>query len=128
MKPNVSKAQSLCAVFSCCVLTLVCITCAAEPVVIEMDLPGLSVVEKAADYIVQAASVDAASEAVESVGGTVTHKIGSIHAVRATLLPPQVELLKRRSDVRRVFEDMTVKISSNPPLETTTKPSSVRPR
>lgn len=115
MKPNVHKTSTLRAFAACFVLTFAGITCGAEPVVIEMDLPGLGVVEKAAGYIVQAANVDVAAEAVESVGGTVTHEIGTIQAVRATLLPPQVELLKRRRDVRRVFEDTTVNISSNRP-------------
>ena len=57
--------------------------------------------------------MDAAADAVEGVGGTVTDEIGLIQAVRATLLPAQVELLKRRRDVLRVFEDNTVKTSSN---------------
>lgn len=114
---DVSKTTSSRALAACCLLTLFCMTCAAGPVVIETDLPDLGVVEKAADYIVQASSVDAAAEAVRSVGGTVTHEIGVIQAVGATLLPPQVELLKRRSDVHRVFLDAAVKVSLQPILK-----------
>lgn len=113
MKSKVSTTPTLRAFAACCLLALVWGTSAAEPVVIEMDLPDLGVVEKATGYIVQAANVDTAAEAVEGVGGTVTDEIGLIQAVRATLLPAQVELLKRRSDVLRVFEDTTVKTSSN---------------
>ena len=110
MKSDISKTPRLRAFAAGCVLALSFIACAAEPVVIEMDLPGPGAVEQAAGYIVQAASVEAAAEAVAAVGGEVTHKIGTIQAVGATLLPVQVELLKRRSDVRRVLEDTTVTI------------------
>lgn len=127
MKPDVRKTPTLSAFAACWALIFACISSAAEPVVIEVDLPALGAAEKAANYIVQAANVDAAAGAVESVGGTVTHEIAIIQAVRATLLPPQVELLKRRSDVLRVFEDTTVTVSPNRPPETSTESSSFRP-
>lgn len=113
MKCDVSTTRTLRSLTAVCLLTFVCLTSAAESLVIEMDLPGLGVVEKASNYIVQAADVDAAAEAVQKVGGTVTDEMGMIRAVRATLLPAQVELLRRRSDVVRVSADTTVQTSSN---------------
>ena len=111
MNATICMTRNLGAFAASLVLGLASIPCMAEPVVIEMDLPSLNAIEKASNYIVQAASVEAAVKAVESVGGEVTHTIGTMQAVGAALLPVQVELLKRRSEVRRVFEDTTVKTS-----------------
>ena len=113
MKADTGTTLRLRAFVACCVLTFVWSTSAAEPVVIEMDLPGLDATEQASSYIVQAADKDAAADAVESVGGRVTLEIDTTQSVRAMLLPPQVELLKRRSDVHQVFEDTSTQTSSN---------------
>ena len=110
MNATICMTRKLGAFATGLVLGLASITCVAEPVVIEMDLPSLNVVEKASNYIVEAASAEAAAEAVEAVGGEVTHTIGTMQAVGAELLPAQVELLRRRSEVRRGVED-TVKTS-----------------
>ncbi|MDH3552236.1 MAG: hypothetical protein OER22_06435, partial [Gammaproteobacteria bacterium] len=95
-----------------CVLALVFAACANEPVLMETTQPNVVVEQAATGYIVQSSSAEAAAEAVQAVGGEVTHQLGIIRAVGATLLPTQVEMLKRRSDVRRVFEDATVTTSS----------------
>ena len=111
MNATIFRASKLSAIAAGLVLGLASITCTAEAVVIEMDIPGFRAIEKASNYIVQAASVEAAAEAVEAVGGEVTRTIGTMQAVGAELLPAQVELLKRRTEVRRVFEDTAVKTS-----------------
>lgn len=87
----------------------------AGPRVFEMDLPAIEAAEQAAGYIIQATSVEAATDAVEAVGAEVTHEIATIRAVGALLLPAQVELLKRRSEVRRVYEDTVAKNSYGEP-------------
>ena len=126
MKADTGTNLRLRALAACCVLTFVWSTSAAEPVVIEMDLPSPGTAETAASYIVQAIDVNAAARAVESVGGTVTRVTGMNHAVRATLLPTQVELLRRRSDVRSVREAVNETASSNPTRETNVRSLSPR--
>lgn len=101
-----SKISTSSKIVASCLLALLSITSWAETSVIEIDLPGVDAVEAAAGYIVQATSVEAAVRAVESVGGEVTSKISTMKAVGARLLPAQVELLKRRSDVRSVIDDV----------------------
>ena len=97
--------RKLAALTAGCLLALSSITSVAEPVVIEVDLPQAGVAEQALGYIVQADSVKAATDAVEAVGGEVTHELGTIDAVGAALLPAQVELLKRRSNIRLMYSD-----------------------
>ncbi len=96
------------------VFGLLSLTCWAEPRVYEMDLPSIDATEEAAGYIIQANSVEAAAEAVKAVGGEVSYEISTIQAVGASLLPVQVELLKRRSDIHRVFEDTVIQTSQTP--------------
>ena len=93
------------------VFGLFCLTAWAEPRVYEVDLPSLDATEEAAGYIIQANSVEAAADAVQSVGGEVSYEISTIQAVGASLLPAQVELLKRRSTVHRVFADTMIQTS-----------------
>ena len=47
---------------------------------------------------------------VESVGGVVTHELGIIRAVGATVTPSQLELLRKVKDVR-IRENRTVSLS-----------------
>ena len=48
--------------------------------------------QTAQSYIVQANGLDQAMALVSDVGGKVTHELGIIRAVGATLLPAQVEV------------------------------------
>lgn len=105
LRPKAWLTRKIGALAAGLLLGLSCTTGVAGPVIIEMDLPALDAVEQVSGYVVQAASVAAAAQAVESVGGKVTYEISSQHAVGASLLPVQVELLKRRSDVVRVSQD-----------------------
>ncbi len=107
-----SKVSITSKIVASCLFALASMTCAAETTVIEIDLPAPGAVEEAAGYIVQAASVEAAARAVASVGGEVTDEINTMNAVGAMLLPAQVELLKRRSDVRRIIDDRTAEALS----------------
>ncbi len=111
MKPKQLPTARLRTTVTGLVFGITCLTCWAEPRVYEMDLPGLDAAAETAVYIIQAESVEAAADAVESVGGEVTYEISTIQAVGASLTPAQVELLRRLSDVRRVYEDTFVKIS-----------------
>ena len=87
-----------------CVLALLCGACAHEPQPTATSTPSLSAEQVTSGYIIQAASTEIAAAAVEAVGGEVTHELGIIQAVGATLRPEQVETLERRSDVRRIFD------------------------
>lgn len=118
MRLNISTAPTLRAIAAFFVLVCWSGALAAEPVVFEKDLPRPGAAEKAASYIVRAADFDAAAKAVESVGGRVIRVTGMNHAVRATLLPPQVELLQRRSDVDLTPEGMNATTSPDAARET----------
>jgi serine protease AprX len=59
-------------------------------------------------YIVQAAALDVARDAVQAVGGEITHELGVIRAVGARLNESQLAALRQRPDVRGVFADTTV--------------------
>lgn len=103
MNTRLFSLRKLTALVAGCLLALSSITSVAEPVVIEVDLPQAGAAEQAQGYIVQADTVKAAAKAVEAVGGQVTHELGTISAVGASLLPAQVELLKRRSNIRLMY-------------------------
>ena len=107
-----SKISTSSKIVTSCLLALLSITSWADTSVIEIDLPAVGAIEETAGYIVQAASVEAAVRAVESVGGEVTGRISTMKAVGANLLPAQVELLKRRSDVQSVIDDAPAEASS----------------
>lgn len=111
MKPGKLSTSGLSAFAAGLVFGLTCMTSWAEPRVFEMDLPSAETGEEAAGYIIQATSVKAAADAVKAVGAEVTYEISTIKAVGALLLPAQVELLRRRSEVRRVYEDTVIQNS-----------------
>jgi len=91
-------------VASAAIFVLLAAACAVRPAVVEP--------EPRAGYIVQAAGVEEAARAVEAVGGVVTHELAIIRAVGTRLTARQVKALRERPDVRRVFEDATLKVSS----------------
>ena len=107
MKSHVSNTSKSVALAAGLLLGVMSMTCIAGTVIIEMDLPELGSVEAASRYIVQSSSVETAARAVEAVGGEVTVEFYAIEAVGATLLPAQVELLKRRADVKHVTRETT---------------------
>ncbi len=63
-------------------------------------------------YIVQAANLKAAIRAVKAVGGTMTHKLAIIDAVSAELTPTQYASLESSPDVKRIYGDREVRLSS----------------
>ena len=71
-------------------------------------------------YIVQGSDLGATRQAVEKVGGTVTHELGIIRAVGADLTARQVEALRALPGVRRVYVNSGVGTSrvDGPPLST----------
>ncbi len=91
-------------------LVLMSGACAVQTPVSTTAVPVVT--ETMAGYIVQAASVEEAAAAVESVGGVVTHELAIIRAVGASLAPAQARALSEREDVRRVYQDAQVKTSS----------------
>ena len=64
-------------------------------------------------YIVQSLSLADAQSAVSAVGGTITHELGIIRAVGASLSPAQVARLESRGDIRAVFRDRRVSTASS---------------
>jgi serine protease AprX len=61
--------------------------------------------------IVQARDVDAAAAAVVSVGGVVTHRLGIINAVGASLDGVQIERLRRSPALLRIHRDRELGLS-----------------
>ena len=53
--------------------------------------------------IIQATSLDEATAAVTAVGGAITHELGIINAVGATLTTTQRAALETETDVRRIY-------------------------
>ena len=66
--------------------------------------------EQPSAFIVQGSDVETVAALVESVGGVVTHELGIIRAVGATVTPSQLELLRKVKDVR-IRENRTVSLS-----------------
>jgi hypothetical protein len=67
------------------------------------EINATSVVGQPASYIVQGKSADSVAAIVQSVGGDITHELGVIRAVGATLTPAQAEALRLHSDVQRLY-------------------------
>jgi hypothetical protein len=61
---------------------------------------GADLDETPVSVIVQAPDLQHAVRAVALAGGTVTHELGIIRAVGATLTPSQLELVKKVTNVR----------------------------
>ena len=66
----------------------------------------------AAAYIVQAASLETAVAAVQSVGGTITHELGIINSVGANLTPVQFARLQNNPQISGLQEDRTLQLST----------------
>ena len=62
-------------------------------------------------YIVQATNLEQARTFVIEAGGEVTHELDIIHAVGATLSDEQLEVVRARAGVKRVYEDRAVNTS-----------------
>jgi serine protease AprX len=65
--------------------------------------------EQAASYIVQAGTLHAAKAAVQAAGGRITHELGIINGVAATLSPAQVQTL-RADTALEVQQDGAAKV------------------
>ncbi len=65
--------------------------------------------EVTARFIVRAESVEAAASAVKAVGGTVTHELGIIRAVSATLNAAQLRALRENPAIQRISADSNVR-------------------
>jgi len=74
--------------------------------------PSKAVAERPLSYIVQAETLEAARTAVASVGGSVSHELGIIDAVAASLSPSQAETL--RTAGVSLFEDAQVTTAGKP--------------
>ena len=75
--------------------------------------------EPVESVIIQAASVDEATAAVEAVGGNVTHELGIINAVAAPLSADQRSQLAGAANVTRVFADSkTLQVAGTPQPDT----------
>ena len=68
--------------------------------------------QEPASYIVRADSTELAGELVSAVGGAVTHELGIIEAVAATLTPQQLTDLRSREAVRQVTVDGSVETAA----------------
>ena len=66
--------------------------------------------------IVQGNDFEAAAEAVRSVGGEITHELGVIRSVGATVTGPQLTRLKDLPDLR-VHENRSVEVCGKPSKE-----------
>ena len=64
--------------------------------------------------IVQAASLEEATAAVEAVGGEVTHELGIINAVAATLDADQQDRVAANPDITRVHADLDTTVAGTP--------------
>jgi hypothetical protein len=62
--------------------------------------------------IIQAVDTEAAREAVERAGGTISHELGVIDAVAAELTATQIETVSRAFGVTRVQANVSVKTAS----------------
>ena len=72
---------------------------------------------EAVSVIVQAPDMLHAKRAVALAGGTVTHELGIIRSVGATVTPSQLELLRKVRDVQ-IREDHSVTLSDGTVTET----------
>ncbi len=70
--------------------------------------------ESAASFIVQGSDVERVVRLVESVGGKVTHELGIIDAVGATLTPSQAGALETLSGIRRVYGNHFAAVAGKP--------------
>jgi hypothetical protein len=61
-------------------------------------------------YIVQAESLDVAKDAVEAIGGEITHELGIIHAVGAILSAEQLAQLAKNADLK-IQKDRSAAVS-----------------
>ncbi|MCG8455641.1 MAG: protease inhibitor I9 family protein, partial [Holophagales bacterium] len=64
------------------------------------------------DFLVRSSSADRAAALVRAAGGTIGKRLGLIDAVSARLTPQAVERLSRSSEVRRIWPDRSVQVSS----------------
>ncbi|MEO1084010.1 MAG: S8 family serine peptidase, partial [Acidobacteriota bacterium] len=80
---------------------------------IAADSPAPSDATPAERLIIQAATVDAATAAVEAIGGTVNGQLAIINAVTADLDEGQREALRQHSDVKRLWRDAEVKVAGD---------------
>lgn len=71
-------------------------------------------VEPPVPMIVQAAALDTPAATVRAVGGVVTHELGIIRAVGASLTPSQIDRL-RTVDGIRLHEDRPVRRTGSAP-------------
>ncbi len=75
-------------------------------------------------YIVQADDLEKARNAVANAGGIVTHELGIIRAVGATLTSDQLDAVRRAEGIKRVYEDREVATSVVQPTLSATARSS----
>ncbi len=75
-------------------------------------------------YIVQADDLETARSAVADAGGTVTHELGIIRAVGATLTSDQLEAVRSADGINRVYEDREVATSVVQPTLSAIAPAS----
>jgi serine protease AprX len=78
------------------------------------EINATSVVGQPASYIVQGKSADSVAAIVQSVGGDITHELGVIRAVGATLTPAQAEALRLHSDVQRLYGNGSIEVAGKP--------------
>jgi hypothetical protein len=77
------------------------------------EINATSVVGQPASYIVQGKSADSVAAIVQSVGGDITHELGVIRAVGATLTPAQAEALRLHSDVQRLYGNGSIEVAAS---------------
>ncbi len=70
--------------------------------------------ERPLSVIVQSAHSESAAAAVRAVGGEITHELGIIRAVAATLTPEQLTRLRNRPGVR-IYDNRTAEVAGTAP-------------
>jgi hypothetical protein len=81
----------------------------SNPVSVEETL----VVDTTSSYIVQGQSTQAVAMAVRSVGADITHELGIIRSVGATLTAAEAASLRAHPDVRRIFGNDSIEVAAN---------------
>ncbi|MDH5620139.1 MAG: hypothetical protein OEZ11_16120 [Gammaproteobacteria bacterium] len=62
-------------------------------------------------YIIEGRSLEAVVTAMTVVDGEITHELGVIRAVGATLTPAQVEALRARAGIQRIYGNGSIEVA-----------------
>ena len=76
------------------------------------EINATTVVDQPSSYILQGNSTDAVVAAVQSVGGTVTHELGIINSVAATLTSLQYEALLVSPAILAISENASIRTAT----------------